>query len=59
VKVRVLKHVAYRVGDREVFLRPGQVAEVPDEVVERNPGWFDPVKEPKKKTTQQKEAAKR
>ncbi len=58
MKVKALKHVAYATKDGVAELRPGQVADVPDAVVERNPGWFEPVKAEKKKTTQQKEAAK-
>ena len=58
MKVKALKHVAFATKDGVVELRPGQVAEVPDEVVSRNPGWFEPVKGGKKQTTQQKEAAK-
>lgn len=60
MRVKAIRHVAFKVGDGVITLRPGQIADVPKEVIERNPGWFEPVEQPpKRKTTQQRRATKR
>lgn len=57
MRVKAKKKVAYRnTKGSLVVLQRGQVAEIPKEVFERNPGWFDPVPTKKEAQTAQAQA---
>lgn len=62
MKARATRTIAYHGPEGLVVLHPGDVAEVPQEIVEAHPGWFEPVEEaPTPATTQvqEEEARKR
>ncbi len=45
-RVKANRKLGYSVKGRFFRLLPGQIADVPDDVVKRNPHWFEPVEEP-------------
>lgn len=45
-RVRAKRKLGYSVKGRFYLLLAGQIADVPDDVVKRNPHWFEAVEEP-------------